>query len=77
MAGNNQGSPVEMWAVLGVCANEVGGQRLSFQAGGGDYRASRPLFVQIFFDHSYVLGAWGTPRNKIDAEQREVDRIHL
>ena len=85
MTGSNQGPPVEVWVVSGVCA-EAGrggrGQRLSFrdserEAGGGDHRAGRPLFIQTFLDHSYVLGAWGTPQNKIDAEQSKANRIHL
>lgn len=67
-----------------VCRGRAGGQGsgLSFrdserEAAGGDHRAGRPLFIQTFLDHSYVLGAWGTPQNKINAEQSKTNRIHL
>lgn len=38
------------------------------QAGGGDGRAGRPLFMQTFLEHFCVPEAWDTPWNKIDAE---------
>lgn len=41
---------------------------LGAEAGGGDGKTGRPIFIQTFLEHFYVPRAWATPWNKVNAE---------
>lgn len=66
MAGNNQGLPVDslVCVVPGVCRWGLRGgvpRTLGAETGGDNGRAGRSVFIQTFFEHVHILGAWGTP----------------